>query len=101
LIEKSAAFGVTILGSHQKEISDIFAGGHSENLDRFDGLEVQTLETGAPFLKNNLACFDCKVVYTLPVSTQTVVVGEVVALENNIGDEPLLYFDQAYRKLQG
>ena len=101
LVEKSGFFGVTILGTDQKDLSDRFAGRSTENSDRFAGLEVKTLVSNSPFLTNNLACFDCQVVHLLPVSTQTLVVGQVLALENNLGEDPLVYFNQAYRKLQG
>jgi flavin reductase (DIM6/NTAB) family NADH-FMN oxidoreductase RutF len=101
LVGKSGVFGVTILAGHQAWISDRFAGRESEEDDRFSGLALRTLVTGAPFLQDALACFDCEVNRELKVGNHTIFIGEVLALDVSEGDpSPLVYFDRAYRKLQ-
>ncbi len=101
LVQRSGAFGVSILSQEQQEISDRFAGRHTEDLDRFAGLAVRTLVTGAPLLAENLSCFDCSVTSSQAIGTHTVFFGEVLALEVNANAKPLIYFQQAYRMLQG
>jgi len=50
LVKKSHEFGVTILSSRQKKISDRFAGKVGENEDRFAGLETFSLESPSLFI---------------------------------------------------
>ncbi|MDX9990562.1 MAG: flavin reductase family protein [Anaerolineales bacterium] len=100
LIAASGIFGVSILASDQSEISDRFAGRVPDNRDRFQGLETFSLETGAPFLRGGLACFDCRVVNTLNSGEHTIFIGEVLAAETFGEHQPLIYFDRQYRQLQ-
>jgi flavin reductase (DIM6/NTAB) family NADH-FMN oxidoreductase RutF len=100
LITRSRIFGVTILASEQGEISDRFAGRVPDELDRFDGLETFSLETGAPLLRGGLACVDCRVSSTLDSGGHTIFVGDVVAAQDFRTEDPLIYFNRQYRKLQ-
>jgi flavin reductase (DIM6/NTAB) family NADH-FMN oxidoreductase RutF len=104
LVRETGYFGLTILSKDQERISDCFAGRISENQDRFKGLETRTLVTGSPFISGGLAFFDCKVVSTYDAGTHTLFIGEVLAVEKepNTGgeDQPLAYYNRAYRKLQ-
>jgi len=99
LVQAAGSFGVTILASSQREISDRFAGRTPDETDRFAGLETETLQTGAPLLTGGLAWFDCRVEQALPVGTHTLFVGRVVAARAFGEGEPLLYYDRAYRTL--
>lgn len=99
LVERSGVFGVTILGVEQREIADRFAGQIQENGDRFAGLEIFTLVTGAPLLANGLAHVDCRVVHRFALTNSTLFVGEVLAARHAPGTEPLLYFNREYHRL--
>jgi flavin reductase (DIM6/NTAB) family NADH-FMN oxidoreductase RutF len=100
IVEKSGIFGVTILGEDQREVSDRFAGRHTEYTDRFKNLDVFTLATGSPMLLAGLASFDCKVTATYPGGTHTIFIGNVIASQiNHEQGEPLVYFDRNYRRL--
>jgi flavin reductase (DIM6/NTAB) family NADH-FMN oxidoreductase RutF len=100
LIRKSGIFGVTLLAEAQRDISDRFAGRIPDALDRFEGLETFSLQTGAPLLKNGLACVDCRVVATLDSGQHTIFVGEVLAAKCLNDGWPLVYFNRDYRQLQ-
>lgn len=101
LINRSGAYGVTILAADQREISDRFAGRDTETDNRFAGLETHTLVTGSPFLAGSMACLDCRVVAQTPYGNNTILIGEVIAVQiDHSQDGPLVYFNQAYRKLQ-
>ncbi len=100
LLMKAGFFGVTILNSDQKEISDRFAGRKTEYQDRFEGLKVHTILTGAPFLEGGLSYLDCKVIDAHLVGTHTLFIGEVLAVEISHDGEPLVHFNQHYCKLQ-
>jgi flavin reductase (DIM6/NTAB) family NADH-FMN oxidoreductase RutF len=121
LVEQSGSYGVTILAQEQQEISDCFAGRHTEIENRFSNVPTYDLVTGAPFIEGGLASFDCRVVSKYDAGTHTLFIGEVVALKINSspvgggsfpgdpppeeGDhpgyhDPLIYYNRAYRRLQ-
>lgn len=99
LVEKSGAFAVSILGQQHQEISDRFAGRETEVEDRFAGLEVYTLRSGAPLLLEGLAGFDCEVVSAYDAGTHTLFIGQVTAVQLGTDDDPLLYYNRAYRDI--
>lgn len=100
LVSTQRVFGITVLGEDQQPISDRFANTHTELGSRFEDLETFTLDTGAPFIRGGLAFFDCRIVTTLPAGTQTVFVGEVVAVREGEDKAPLLYYKQGYRRIK-
>lgn len=104
LVKQAGFFGITILAGHQQEVSDCFAGRHTEHEDRFAGLELKTLTTGAPFIIGGLAFIDCRVVSMYQASTHTLFIAEVEAVELAPDPEqtgkPLIYFNRSYHGLQ-
>ena len=100
LVLKAGSFGVTILSTEQEEVSDRFAGRKTEYENRFLNLKTHTLVSNAPFIDGGLAFFDCRVISTLDSGTHTLFVGEVLAVEFEDGEEPLLYYNQQYRRLR-
>jgi flavin reductase (DIM6/NTAB) family NADH-FMN oxidoreductase RutF len=99
LVQKSNAFGITILTSQQQDLSDRFAGRYSEDTDRFDGLQTFKLSTGAPLLMGGLAYFDCRVVSAVDIGEHTLYIGEVVAVCPGQAGQPLLYYDRGYKQV--
>jgi flavin reductase (DIM6/NTAB) family NADH-FMN oxidoreductase RutF len=100
LMQKSGAFGVTILSQDQIELSDRFAGRLGEEAERFVNVDTETLITGSPLITGGLAYFDCQIVNHVDLPTHSVFIGEVIATRNGVVGGPLAYFDRAYRKLQ-
>jgi flavin reductase (DIM6/NTAB) family NADH-FMN oxidoreductase RutF len=96
MIEQSGIFGITILASGQRELSDRFAGFDKRIQDRFDGLETFTLNSPAPLLEGGLAWLDCRVYHLQKLPKSIVVIGEIV--EGKVGEEgrPLVYLNRAY-----
>ena len=100
LTRLSGHFGITILSADQKCISDRFAGRMPElDNDRFEGLQIETLKSGTPFISYGLAFLDCAIVHSYDSGSNTLVIGDVIAASSNLEDNPLLYFDQGYRFL--
>jgi flavin reductase (DIM6/NTAB) family NADH-FMN oxidoreductase RutF len=93
-------FGITILSSAQKKISEIFAGQIPDYENRFEGLEIWTMTTGAPLLKGGLAFLDCKLTTAYDYGTNSLFIGEVLDAKVGDGGMPLLYFNQHYHQLQ-
>jgi flavin reductase (DIM6/NTAB) family NADH-FMN oxidoreductase RutF len=99
LVKNSRIFGVTVLRTDQREISELFAGRQPDNGDRFSGLEQFTLVSGVPLLKDGVAHFDCRVIATFTSGTHTIFIGSVLAARGELQGEPLLYFNRQYKKL--
>ena len=100
MVKTSGFYGVTILSASQQQISDCFAGRHTEDENRFSGVETFTLHTGAPFITGGLVFLDCVVVSTIDAATHTLFIGEVVAIKYGQSGDPLLYYNRNYRGLQ-
>ncbi len=99
LVEKSGEFAITILASHQRELSDRFAGRFHDLHDRFDGVATETLLIDAPLIKEGLASFNCRVVQSIPVGENTLFVSEVIAARGEGAGSPLVYHNRIYWKL--
>ena len=98
LVSRAQAFGVTLLSAEQKEISDHFAGRADDTKDRMDGIETETLDTGAPLIKGGLAYFDCRLRQTIEAGTSIIFIGEVVAARQFEG-QPLIYHNRQYQRM--
>ena len=100
LVRAAGHFGVTILAADQEEISNIFAGRVPDTENRLEGLKVETLVSGAPFITGGLSFFDCRVTQEIPLGTNSLFVAEILDLHSGDDGNPLLYFDQKYQKLE-
>jgi flavin reductase (DIM6/NTAB) family NADH-FMN oxidoreductase RutF len=100
LVSSSGYFGVSLLAQHQKEISDRFAGRHTEFSNRFESLQTFQLVSGTPLLSDSLSVFDCKTVTSIPSGTHTIFIGEVLAARHLSHHLPLIYFDRDYREIK-
>jgi len=96
LVMASGTFAVNILGADQRELSERFAGRLESELNRFEGLDADTLATGAPLLKGALANLDCRVRQVIPVGMNTLFLAEVVAVRGDGEGQPLLYHNHRY-----
>jgi flavin reductase (DIM6/NTAB) family NADH-FMN oxidoreductase RutF len=99
LVEKSGELAVTILASHQRDLSDRFAGRLPNLHDRFDGIATEKLLIDAPLLQEGIACFNCRVVKSIPVGENTLFVAEVIAARGEGDGVPLVYHNRVYWKL--
>jgi flavin reductase (DIM6/NTAB) family NADH-FMN oxidoreductase RutF len=100
LADQSGSFGITILSNDQQDISERFAGRLGDDQDRFIGVDVTTLVTGAPLLVGGLAHLDCRVVKKVDLESHVLFIGEVLAAQELNTKSPLTYYNRAYRKLQ-
>ena len=100
LVDRAGYFGVSVLARDQQEISDRFAGRHTEFSNRFEALETFSLVSGVPLLSDSLSVFDCKTVASFPGGTHTIFIGEVLAASYLSDKLPLIYYDRSYREIQ-
>jgi flavin reductase (DIM6/NTAB) family NADH-FMN oxidoreductase RutF len=99
LVVKSGMFSVTILTSAQKELSDRFAGKMPNLVDRFEGIQTETISLDSPVFKDGLAYFDCRVVNSVPVGENTLFIAEVLDARGEGEGVPLVYHNREYWKL--
>ena len=98
LLKDGAHFSVNILGIHQEEVSNYFAGAKidmDESKVHYEYLFSDSF--GAPRLKDCLASFACKINKQYDGGDHWIVVGEVLELfkkEEQL--EPLLFFGSKY-----
>ena len=95
-IAAAGAFGVSILGRTQQDVSGRFA---SKRDDKFDGVSVRRGELNVPLIGGATCTLECRVHSQLPGGDHTIFVGEVVGAETN-EDAPLVYYRSAYRELK-
>ena len=99
-VVSSGAFGISILAASQQSLAERFALHGISMGDRLEGLDTETLVTGAPLIKNSLAYMDCSVRQSIASGSNTLFLAEVVAVRGDDHDEPLVYHDRTYRQLK-
>jgi flavin reductase (DIM6/NTAB) family NADH-FMN oxidoreductase RutF len=97
VIQKSGAFGVSILAAGQEALSDLFSDKAREAL-RFASLDCAVGATGCPRIPGAHAHLDCSVRHALEAGTHVIYVGLIEAAE--VAEvEPLLFYRGRYRRL--
>lgn len=100
LVSNSGFFGISLLAQHQREISDRFAGRHTELSNRFEGIQTFQMVSGVSLISDSLSAFDCKTISSFPSGTHTIFIGEVLAARHLSHALPLIYFDRDYREIK-
>lgn len=99
LIERSGVFAVNILSADQLEWGMRFAGMKPDIEDRFAGIKDIIAVTDSPILPGTLGWLDCELRHSYDGGDHTIFVGEVVAGDTSQKDNPLLYYNRAWREL--
>jgi flavin reductase (DIM6/NTAB) family NADH-FMN oxidoreductase RutF len=99
LVEKSGEFSMTFLSANQDDLSDRFAGKIPDIDDRFEGVQTETMTIDAPLLKGGLAYLNCRVMNSIPVGGNTLVLAEVIAARGQGEGDPLVYHNRVFWKL--
>lgn len=95
----TGTWGVSVLGTHQQELSRWFATRGRPADGQFDGVaHHQGSHTGSMLLDEAIATMECRTTAAHPAGDHTVVVGEVLSIDMPSPEsEPLLYFQGRYR----
>jgi len=100
MIAASRCLCVNVLAAHHQILAEIFAARDGTKGDsRFLRGNWGTLVTGAPFLTDSLAAFDCEVWHSSELFTHTLFVCRVVTAHGMASDDPLVYFDGGFTEL--
>jgi flavin reductase len=97
-IRANGVFGVSVLGEHQADLSDAFAGrSHSATPFAFAARDWDTDATGVPLLAGAAASFACRLESATEAGTHTVFIGAVLQTGHNTAT-PLAYTGRAYAR---
>jgi flavin reductase (DIM6/NTAB) family NADH-FMN oxidoreductase RutF len=99
VVMRSGVFAISLLGVGQEAISNRFAGFDPSVVDRFDGIDVFTAETGSPLLPGAIAWLDCVVKSTHDTTTHTIFIGEVIFAKVESERRPIVYYNRGYHTL--
>ena len=81
-------------------LADRFAGRSGvKGAARFAGSDWMTLVTGAPLLRDALACIDCEVEEVLERHTHAIVIGRVAAVRRGDGAPALVHWRGQFQRL--
>ena len=97
IIEEGGVFAVSILASHQEDVSNVFASAKYED-SRLQQVSWTQGESGAPLIDEALASLECTVASAHREGSHTIYVGHVQAVHTT-NAEPLLYYKGSYRSL--
>jgi flavin reductase (DIM6/NTAB) family NADH-FMN oxidoreductase RutF len=97
VIEKGQCFAINVLSKDQQDLSNKFASKQDE-WTRFEGLEVEQGETGAPLISSSITSLDCRVIAAHETGDHWIFVGRIEQVVLRGGD-PLVYYGGAYRKV--
>ncbi|UWQ16641.1 flavin reductase family protein [Jannaschia sp. M317] len=92
----NGCFATNVLEAGQQSLADRFAGRTGvDGAERFEGVDFDTLVTGAPLLRG-LAGFDCEVQAVDLIGTHHVIIGAVRAVRVAEDGTPLIYGMRSY-----
>ncbi|MEO8495781.1 MAG: flavin reductase family protein [Planctomycetota bacterium] len=89
LIEASGAFAMHLIDETQLDLVWRFGLQSGRDVDKFDGVQFVTGETGSPLLPEALAWLDCRVEARLDTGDRTVYLAAVVAGRLQRSEPPL------------
>jgi flavin reductase (DIM6/NTAB) family NADH-FMN oxidoreductase RutF len=94
--EEAGNFAINVLRDDQQEISRIFATALT---DKWQGLDYETWESGAPIFSHALAVFDCATHAVHDGGDHLIFIGKVLRFAHDPDGRPLLYFRGNYGKV--
>ncbi|WP_411687681.1 flavin reductase [Acinetobacter indicus] len=89
---------VNVLGAQHQQISNVFAS-KMKSEERFQYGTWTELETGAPVLTDALTSFDCEIEQIQQVSTHSIFMCRVLAIQHSQQEHGLVYFNRAYHQV--
>lgn len=99
LFVENGCFCVNVLTGQQTELAGYFAGGLKDMEARYTAAAWTQLVTGSPVLNHALINFDCKLDAVHVAGTHNIMIGRVVAVQQQPEMSALVYFERAYLEL--
>ncbi len=89
-------FAVHVLREDQAFLSDRFANSSLDSEAQFDDIDFELTANGTPILSEHLVRFVCRPHAILPGGDHSIVVGEVLQIEERGNARPVVYHQRAY-----
>ncbi len=100
LIRDAGVFGVSVLATGQDAISNHFASrGREPAADLGGDVELTEGELGIPLVQGAAAHLECRLHSATPAGDHTIVIGTVVRCAVGDAEQPLVYWNRAYRRM--
>jgi flavin reductase (DIM6/NTAB) family NADH-FMN oxidoreductase RutF len=97
VLQRYGHFSANFLSASQQHLAERFAGRNGVNgRERFEAGDWISLVSGAPVLANALASIDCDVEEILDRYTHSIIIGRVLAVRTEGGDEALTHWRGAF-----
>lgn len=96
VIQAAPRFAVHILTDEQAHLSNRFAMPDLSGAEQFAEVDYRLDDYGTPLLPDVLARLACRPYAHYEAGDHTIVVGEVVDLDLDVTQEPVLYFNRRY-----
>ncbi len=99
LLVRADRFAVHLLSDAQAHLSEHFALPNRTGAEQFADLAYRLDAHGTPILAEVLTVFHCARYAVYPAGDHSLLVGEVLAVEEPAEGSPILYFDRTYRSV--
>lgn len=99
VVQRSGRFGLTVLSSAQRHLSDLFAS-RIPSYEKFQGVPFHRGPLGHAWLDGGLSSLECEVVHSFAYATHLLFLGRVVAQEHGSGAHglPLVFWRGGYAR---
>jgi flavin reductase (DIM6/NTAB) family NADH-FMN oxidoreductase RutF len=101
LLIRADHFVVHILADEQAHLSNHFAEKDRTGEEQFATIPHHLGTDGTPILEGVLAVFFCTHFAVFPVGDHSLLVGEVVHIDQGHSGTPLVYFERSYHRVGG
>lgn len=95
--EKADKYAVNILAADQMAMSNRYAKKDDHVLDK---AHYTIGRHGTPLIRGALTHFECNIWARYEGGDHIILVGQVESMQNNVADNPLLFFSGKYRELR-
>jgi flavin reductase (NADH) len=102
LIERQGVFTVSVLDRGHEALAERFAGRGPLVDPALTGVRHRLTTDGLPVLDGVLAWFACRVAVVYPGGDHRIIVGDVATAGVGVDtDDPLIYYEGSYRRIEG
>lgn len=95
-LRKAPTLGISVLGEAHDDAARTLA---AKTGDRFAGLDVSTVDSGAVFVDGTAAWIEASVRSEVPAGDHAIVILEIHALQVHSAVEPIVFHRSKFRKL--
>jgi flavin reductase (DIM6/NTAB) family NADH-FMN oxidoreductase RutF len=99
VLTKATHFAIHILSEAQADWSEHFAIPDMNGVDQFINVPHHIDQQGIPILQGSLGVVYCRMYAVHEAGDHSIVLGEVLSVQEDTPAGPLIYYDRAYHRL--